>query len=221
MAIGKSSNYQFETSWGTLRETLSPNGTSWQYPPPGPYPAGYGGSGGGGVSTAYMQPFYQKGVVPNSWYNRVNVTGASQGDVNSWLKADLSMGYTNSSNEQAYKGDNGPLLGLLVWPSTDNASDYLSITGARRRLDRSGGGGPGVRWHRRLPATGRTHRNAGGGVLRRPARLRADALLRPRGYAPAPPLHLEIHTMTRIGNASSSCTGRRSTRSPARSRSAG
>jgi subtilase family serine protease len=66
LAIGKSSNYQFETSWGTLRDPLSPNGTSWQYPPPGPYPAGYGGSGGGGVSTTYMQPFYQKGVVPNS-----------------------------------------------------------------------------------------------------------------------------------------------------------
>ena len=65
VAIGKSSNYQFETSWGTLRDTLSPNGTSWQYPPPGPYPAGYGGSGGGGVSTTYQQPFYQKGVVPN------------------------------------------------------------------------------------------------------------------------------------------------------------
>jgi TonB-dependent SusC/RagA subfamily outer membrane receptor len=65
----------------------------------------------------------QNGVVPNSSFNRVNVTAASQGDVNSWMKADLSMGYTNSSNEQNYKGDNGPLLGLLVWPSTDNASD--------------------------------------------------------------------------------------------------
>jgi TonB-linked SusC/RagA family outer membrane protein len=76
----------------------------------------------------------QKGVVPNTWYNRANVTGASQGDVSPWLSADVSMGYTNSSNMQTYKGDNGPLLGLLVWPSTDNASDYVSVTGARRRL---------------------------------------------------------------------------------------
>ncbi len=76
----------------------------------------------------------QKGVIPNSLFNRVNVTAASQGDVNSWMKADLSMGYTNSANEQNYKGDNGPLLSLLVWPSNDNASDYLSVTGARRRL---------------------------------------------------------------------------------------
>ena len=76
----------------------------------------------------------QKGVVPNTWYNRANVTGASQGDVSSWLRADISMGYTNSSNLQTYKGDNGPLLGLLVWPSTDNAADFVSTTGARRRL---------------------------------------------------------------------------------------
>jgi hypothetical protein len=76
----------------------------------------------------------QNGVIPNSYFNRVNVTAASQGDVNSWMKTDLSMGYTNSSNEQNYKGDNGPLLSLLVWPSNDNAKDYLSVTGARRRL---------------------------------------------------------------------------------------
>jgi outer membrane receptor protein involved in Fe transport len=76
----------------------------------------------------------QRGVIPNSYFNRVNVTAASQGDVNSWMKADLSMGYTNEANNQNYKGDNGPLLSLLVWPSTDRASDYLSVTGARRRL---------------------------------------------------------------------------------------
>jgi subtilase family serine protease len=66
LAIGKSRNYEFETSWGTLRDPLAPNGKSWHYPPPGPYPSGYGGSGGGGVSTLYAQPFYQQGVVPTS-----------------------------------------------------------------------------------------------------------------------------------------------------------
>ncbi|HYZ58001.1 MAG TPA: S53 family peptidase, partial [Streptosporangiaceae bacterium] len=66
LAIGKSSNYQFETSWGTLRDPLTSNGKHWQYTPPGKYPSGYGGSGGGGVSTAYQQPFYQQGVVPTS-----------------------------------------------------------------------------------------------------------------------------------------------------------
>jgi subtilase family serine protease len=66
LAIGKSSNYQFETSWGTLQEPLAKNGKAWQYPPPGPWPASYDGSAGGGVSTTYQQPFYQHGVVPTS-----------------------------------------------------------------------------------------------------------------------------------------------------------
>jgi subtilase family serine protease len=66
LAIGRSNNYQFETSWGTLIDPLAPRGHSWSYTPPGPYPASYDGSGGGGVSTSYAQPSYQAGVVPNS-----------------------------------------------------------------------------------------------------------------------------------------------------------
>ena len=66
LAIGKSKNYEFETSWGTLLDPLSASGTSWQYTPPGKYPDYYDGSSGGGVSTQYTQPFYQRGVVPAS-----------------------------------------------------------------------------------------------------------------------------------------------------------
>jgi len=76
----------------------------------------------------------QEGVIPNSTYDRVNLTGASQGQVNEWLNADLSMNYTYATNTQPWKGDNGPLLGLLIWPQTDNAKDYLSPAGTRRRL---------------------------------------------------------------------------------------
>jgi subtilase family serine protease len=66
LAIGKARNYEFETSWGTIRNRLAANGTSWSSPPPGMYPEDYDGSGGGGVSTVYTQPFYQRGVVPDS-----------------------------------------------------------------------------------------------------------------------------------------------------------
>jgi subtilase family serine protease len=66
LAIGSHRNYQWETSWGTLLDPLSSDGTSWQYPPPGVYPDYYDGSSGGGVSTEYRQPFYQHGVVPAS-----------------------------------------------------------------------------------------------------------------------------------------------------------
>nr|MCU0622234.1 TonB-dependent receptor plug domain-containing protein [Gemmatimonadaceae bacterium] len=76
----------------------------------------------------------QEGVVPGNRYNRVTLTGATQGQVTSWLTADLSMNYSRADNDQSYKGDAGPLIGLLVWPSTDNARDYLTPAGQRRRL---------------------------------------------------------------------------------------
>ena len=76
----------------------------------------------------------QGGVVRNSDYGRVNLTGASQAQITSWLNTDLSMAYTYATNNQVYKGDIGPLIGLLLWPQTDNAADYLTPSGVRRRL---------------------------------------------------------------------------------------
>jgi len=69
LAISKTSSYQWETSWGTIIDPLihtKNGGKKWQYTPPGKYPSGYDGSGGGGVSTEYLQPSYQAGVVPTS-----------------------------------------------------------------------------------------------------------------------------------------------------------
>ena len=76
----------------------------------------------------------QLGVVRTADYGRVNLTGASQAQINSWLSTDLSMAYTYSTNNQVYKGDIGPLIGLMLWPATDNASDYLTPSGVRRRV---------------------------------------------------------------------------------------
>jgi len=76
----------------------------------------------------------QQGVIPTADYNRINLTGSSQGQVTRWLNTDLSMVYSYANNDQTYKGAGGPLLGLLVWPASDNAADYLSPAGTRRRL---------------------------------------------------------------------------------------
>lgn len=76
----------------------------------------------------------EQGVVPNDKYNRINLTGASQAQVKEWLNVDLSMGYTYVDNNQSFKGAGGPLIGLLVWPQTDNAADYLTPAGNRRRV---------------------------------------------------------------------------------------
>jgi TonB-linked SusC/RagA family outer membrane protein len=76
----------------------------------------------------------QEGVIPNADYNRINLTGRSQALVNTWLRADLSMNYAYVNNNQSYKGAIGPLLGLLLWPQTDNAKDWLTPAGNRRRI---------------------------------------------------------------------------------------
>lgn len=76
----------------------------------------------------------QQGVIPNANYGRITVTGRSQATVTDWLKTDLSMNYSFADNQQTFKGDGGPLIGLLVWPQTDDAKDYLSPAGTRRRI---------------------------------------------------------------------------------------
>jgi len=76
----------------------------------------------------------QNGVVPTSAYGRVNLTGASQAQINNWLNTDLSMAYTYANNDQVYKGDLGPLMGVLLWPQTDDAKNYLTPSGIRRKV---------------------------------------------------------------------------------------
>jgi subtilase family serine protease len=76
LAIGKANNYEFETAWGTVLDplTTSSSGSAWDFTPPGTssdVENFYDGSGGGGVSTAYAQPFYQRGVVPSSLATQV------------------------------------------------------------------------------------------------------------------------------------------------------
>jgi TonB-linked SusC/RagA family outer membrane protein len=75
----------------------------------------------------------QKGVIPGADYDRINLTAASRGQATRWLNVDLSTIYSYADNDQTFKGTGGPLLGLLVWPATDNAADYLTPAGTRRR----------------------------------------------------------------------------------------
>jgi hypothetical protein len=76
----------------------------------------------------------QGGVVPTSQYQRLNLTGATQAQVTDWLRTDLSVQYAYAENDQPFKGANGTLLGLLLWPGTDDASEWLTPAGTRRRV---------------------------------------------------------------------------------------
>jgi subtilase family serine protease len=61
LAVGKGDKYLWETGWGTTKTTLSSDGKSWAS-----LPGGFLYGGGGGTSGIYAQPFYQRGVVPDS-----------------------------------------------------------------------------------------------------------------------------------------------------------
>lgn len=74
------------------------------------------------------------GVIPNTKYDKYNLTAATTAQVTSWLQGDLSMMYANAANRQPFKGQGSALLGLLVWPQTDNAADWLTPAGTRRKI---------------------------------------------------------------------------------------
>lgn len=76
----------------------------------------------------------QKGVIPTTKYDRINVTASSQAEATSWMRTDASIQYSTDANDQPFKGAGGPLLGLLAWPDTIDASDWLTPDGTRRRI---------------------------------------------------------------------------------------
>lgn len=76
----------------------------------------------------------QVGVIPNTGLNKTNLTLRGTGQATPWLAADLSMNYVYANNDKAYKGDNSPLIGLLAWPDTNNAVNWLTPAGTRARI---------------------------------------------------------------------------------------
>ncbi|WP_242916231.1 SusC/RagA family TonB-linked outer membrane protein [Pontibacter liquoris] len=74
----------------------------------------------------------QEGFVPGTDLTKFNLSSAVTSTLNKYISTDVTFNYTYSDNNSAFKGAGGPLLGLLTWPSTDDASIYLTPTGERR-----------------------------------------------------------------------------------------
>ncbi len=60
LAIGAKGEYEWEMGWESDASTLAADGKSWDQPLPGDFSAG----AGGGASTDFPQPAYQRDVVP-------------------------------------------------------------------------------------------------------------------------------------------------------------
>ncbi|RKS55370.1 TonB-linked SusC/RagA family outer membrane protein [Gillisia mitskevichiae] len=73
-----------------------------------------------------------EGFVPTTGLEKLNLSTAITAEFNDFLSADVTFDYTRSDNDQTFRGSGGPLLHLLLWPSTDDASNYLTPGGARR-----------------------------------------------------------------------------------------
>lgn len=73
-----------------------------------------------------------EGFVPTTGLERLNLTSALTAELNDYITTDITFDYTRSDNDQTFRGSGGPLLHLLLWPSTDDASNYLTPGGQRR-----------------------------------------------------------------------------------------
>ena len=71
LATGPGGTYQWETGWGSLVAPLSPDGHSWAG-----LPGRFRGGAGGGASTPFTQPAYQRGIVPSSLSEPAGATAA-------------------------------------------------------------------------------------------------------------------------------------------------
>ncbi|MDF3297239.1 S53 family peptidase [Streptomyces tropicalis] len=70
LAVGKNDSYMWETGWGTDKAALSSDGKSWVN-----FPGAYTSGAGGGTSRTVPQPYYQKGIVPNTLATANNAAG--------------------------------------------------------------------------------------------------------------------------------------------------
>ncbi|MGW3492875.1 S53 family peptidase [Streptomyces sp. NPDC001020] len=99
LAVGKDDTYLWETGWGTQKATLAANGKSWTN-------FQFNSGAGGGTSRVVPQPFYQKGVVPNSLAtaysragNRVLPDIAAIADPNTGFKVGQTQTFPDGSQQ--------------------------------------------------------------------------------------------------------------------------
>jgi len=81
-----------------------------------------------------MANLEQTGVIPNSAFNKLNVTLSGTAKITDKLKAEASIAYIKSETDKASKGSGGFLLNLLSFPSDIDVRDYLNSDGTRKKI---------------------------------------------------------------------------------------
>lgn len=102
-------------------------------------------SGGSDKATYFLSvsQLDQKGVVPNSAYDRVSLRLSGTARFSPKISATASANYINSGGERPLQANglfgtggspSGFFVSLLNWPRNDDARNYLNPDGTRRRL---------------------------------------------------------------------------------------
>ncbi len=65
-----------------------------------------------------------EGVVPGSAQTKFNVQNSIKGELSKYFDFDFTLGYTNDHVDRVLKSSGGPMIGLLVWPSGDDAEIF-------------------------------------------------------------------------------------------------
>ena len=187
LAIGKNDNYEGETSWGTFLNplTVSSNGkSSWTFAPTDTRDellnGLYDGSSGGGVSTTYAQPWYQKNVVPTKLAETEVTSTPITYDTGTTAFGTLTLAYNESLTRASSPMRVTPDVSALADPSTGVAvgETLFGPDNAQGRA-RSGEVLPQPdRRHQRRLADLRGHRGGRPAGRRAPDRLRQPGDLR-------------------------------------------
>jgi TonB-linked SusC/RagA family outer membrane protein len=82
-------------------------------------------------SVSYLN---NKGVVPTTDYDRVNLSLSGKAEITEWMKFEGSMQYINTTNSKALKGTSGPLYKAMLWPLVDDMSNYMDSDGEHMRM---------------------------------------------------------------------------------------
>lgn len=84
------------------------------------------------LSTSYLN---NKGVVPTTKYERINVSLKASAKISDKLSADASISYIQTDNTKAEKGPTSFLYGLYLWPPYMDVRNYLNPDGSRLMVD--------------------------------------------------------------------------------------
>jgi TonB-linked SusC/RagA family outer membrane protein len=73
-------------------------------------------------------------IVPGAAQRKLNLSNFIHGELARFLNYDVSLNYTNDYVDGVFKSTGGPMIGMLRWPSGDDASNWLNNDGSRRQL---------------------------------------------------------------------------------------